>query len=303
MERPATCPVEVYLIMRECWNHDPAHRPTFSKLVGDLDKILRSGCQDYLEMSFPLPSDQIPPSLIGSSGETLVCGGVGGPRSSLPASSSPSSLPKPPFPRYPHCPSSAATTYSPIKYTQPSISYSFQSAPPLLPLHSYQNAPAMTTFMPAPPPYTANGLHSSEEEEEEDEGEEKEERETDFGVTYTPLMGSFESQHQQQQHTPPPPRSNPSYPYANHAAMVAAAPYLARRSGRFHEEEEGDDGLCRCREAEGLMPSFGQEEEEEEMAAAAGAGEEEGEDGCRLDDLTLDEYREQFAEHLQSSAL
>ena len=40
MDCPQNCPAEVYYIMRECWNADPANRPTFSKLIDDLDRIL-----------------------------------------------------------------------------------------------------------------------------------------------------------------------------------------------------------------------------------------------------------------------
>ena len=40
MECPQSCPAEVYYIMRECWAADPANRPTFSKLIDDLDRIL-----------------------------------------------------------------------------------------------------------------------------------------------------------------------------------------------------------------------------------------------------------------------
>ena len=40
MDCPQSCPAEVYYIMRECWAADPANRPTFSKLIDDLDRIL-----------------------------------------------------------------------------------------------------------------------------------------------------------------------------------------------------------------------------------------------------------------------
>ena len=40
MDRPPNCPDEVYYIMRQCWSADPANRPTFSKLIDDLDRIL-----------------------------------------------------------------------------------------------------------------------------------------------------------------------------------------------------------------------------------------------------------------------
>ena len=40
MDCPLNCPAEVYYIMRECWSADPANRPTFSKLIDDLDRIL-----------------------------------------------------------------------------------------------------------------------------------------------------------------------------------------------------------------------------------------------------------------------
>ena len=40
MECPQNCPAEVYYIMRECWGADPANRPTFPKLIDDIDRIL-----------------------------------------------------------------------------------------------------------------------------------------------------------------------------------------------------------------------------------------------------------------------
>jgi len=40
MEKPVSCSLEVYLLMRECWQYNPMERPTFNELVEDLDRIL-----------------------------------------------------------------------------------------------------------------------------------------------------------------------------------------------------------------------------------------------------------------------
>lgn len=68
MERPPNCSIDVYMIMRECWNAEPTHRPSFVELVEDFDRLLtlaREG--DYLDMGFPSP-----PVPSQSTGETLV---------------------------------------------------------------------------------------------------------------------------------------------------------------------------------------------------------------------------------------
>ena len=257
MERPQSCPVEVYLLMRECWNADPAHRPTFSRLVTELDAILTSECQDYLEMSFPLPPGhmELPPHspsstmVAGSSGETLVCGASAASAANHHpsfSSCSSSSLRNngEPFSRYPRYPgssaSSSSTCYSPIKYTQPSVSYSYQQQPPSL--HSYQNAPPqphpLTTFMPAPPPYTPEGL---------DEG---------GGVSYVPLMRTAPA-------AAAPAEGGPAvqvghYPYANRVG--AANPSYVNNSGLLlplrEEEAAGaaaDETQCSCGEVQSAL--------------------------------------------------
>ena len=43
MECPQECPREVYRIMRDCWEEGPANRPTFGKLVQDIDKTMLCG--------------------------------------------------------------------------------------------------------------------------------------------------------------------------------------------------------------------------------------------------------------------
>ena len=40
MPQPAQCPLEIYTIMRDCWNKDPELRPTFPALVDHLGRIL-----------------------------------------------------------------------------------------------------------------------------------------------------------------------------------------------------------------------------------------------------------------------
>ena len=43
MECPQECPREVYRIMRDCWEEAPANRPTFTKLVQDIDRTMLCG--------------------------------------------------------------------------------------------------------------------------------------------------------------------------------------------------------------------------------------------------------------------
>lgn len=55
MEKPQGCSLEVYVIMRECWNQSPYQRPTFTELVEDLDRILTFATdQEYLDLSIPV---------------------------------------------------------------------------------------------------------------------------------------------------------------------------------------------------------------------------------------------------------
>lgn len=54
MEKPSNCPLDIYLIMRECWRCQPTQRPTFKKLVEDLDCILTlSSTVEYVNLSMP----------------------------------------------------------------------------------------------------------------------------------------------------------------------------------------------------------------------------------------------------------
>lgn len=61
MEKPQNCSLEIYFIMRECWKDNPMHRPTFTELVEDLDRILTlTSDQEYLELNIPVL--ETPPS-------------------------------------------------------------------------------------------------------------------------------------------------------------------------------------------------------------------------------------------------
>ncbi len=40
MPQPTKCPLEVYTVMRDCWQEEPEVRPTFSVLVEHLGRIL-----------------------------------------------------------------------------------------------------------------------------------------------------------------------------------------------------------------------------------------------------------------------
>ena len=48
MDMPAKCPLEVYTIMRDCWNHDADDRPHFTTLVEQLAKILEKNSTTVL---------------------------------------------------------------------------------------------------------------------------------------------------------------------------------------------------------------------------------------------------------------
>ncbi|XP_051973463.1 fibroblast growth factor receptor 1-A-like [Xyrauchen texanus] len=55
MDRPSICTQELYLMMKDCWNAVPTHRPTFKQLVEDLDRTLSMiSNQEYLDLSVPL---------------------------------------------------------------------------------------------------------------------------------------------------------------------------------------------------------------------------------------------------------
>ena len=73
MERPQNCSVDVYMIMRECWNAEPKWRPTFADLVEDLDRVLinaRDGL-DYLDMAGSLAWSSTSAGL--NSGSMSIC--------------------------------------------------------------------------------------------------------------------------------------------------------------------------------------------------------------------------------------
>ena len=40
MPQPNKCPLEIYTIMRDCWQDEPEKRPTFSSVVEHLGRIL-----------------------------------------------------------------------------------------------------------------------------------------------------------------------------------------------------------------------------------------------------------------------
>ncbi|XP_052583722.1 fibroblast growth factor receptor 4 isoform X1 [Peromyscus californicus insignis] len=50
MDRPPTCPPELYGLMRECWHAAPSQRPTFKQLVEALDKVLLAVSEEYLDL-------------------------------------------------------------------------------------------------------------------------------------------------------------------------------------------------------------------------------------------------------------
>lgn len=51
MDKPPYCSLELYTIMRQCWQHHPAQRPSFSDLVQDLDRVLTFTASDVSSLS------------------------------------------------------------------------------------------------------------------------------------------------------------------------------------------------------------------------------------------------------------
>ncbi|XP_013788875.1 fibroblast growth factor receptor 2-like [Limulus polyphemus] len=63
MEKPENCSLELYMIMRNCWNAEPIERPTFSLLVKELDHMLTIFSEEnYLDLSASFSVLDTPPS-------------------------------------------------------------------------------------------------------------------------------------------------------------------------------------------------------------------------------------------------
>uniref|UniRef100_A0A673FG64 Fibroblast growth factor receptor n=1 Tax=Sinocyclocheilus rhinocerous TaxID=307959 RepID=A0A673FG64_9TELE len=60
MDKPSNCTHELYMKMRECWHAVPTQRPTFKQLVEELDRVLVSISDEYLDLSTPF--EQYSPS-------------------------------------------------------------------------------------------------------------------------------------------------------------------------------------------------------------------------------------------------
>ncbi|XP_028668720.2 fibroblast growth factor receptor 4 [Erpetoichthys calabaricus] len=60
MDKPSNCTHELYMLMTECWHAVPLQRPTFKRLVEELDRVLASVSDEYLDLSTPF--EQYSPS-------------------------------------------------------------------------------------------------------------------------------------------------------------------------------------------------------------------------------------------------
>lgn len=57
MAKPDHCPMNMYLLMRDCWMDDPDERPSFAEIAKLLDRILLESLErTYLELDFPIIS-------------------------------------------------------------------------------------------------------------------------------------------------------------------------------------------------------------------------------------------------------
>ncbi|KAG9353990.1 hypothetical protein JZ751_012114 [Albula glossodonta] len=73
MDRPASCPPELYMMMKDCWNAVPSQRPTFTQLVEDLDRTLAvTSNLEYLELA--APSEQYSPCVYDTQGSAYSSG-------------------------------------------------------------------------------------------------------------------------------------------------------------------------------------------------------------------------------------
>ncbi|XP_067945722.1 fibroblast growth factor receptor-like [Watersipora subatra] len=50
MEKPESCSILMYDMMKDCWQEEPSHRPTFSQLLQKLDSALTDS-SDYLPLT------------------------------------------------------------------------------------------------------------------------------------------------------------------------------------------------------------------------------------------------------------
>ncbi|KAM8707646.1 hypothetical protein ACLKA7_014732 [Drosophila subpalustris] len=66
MEKPSMCTINIYLVMRQCWNFESSARPTFAELVESFDGILQQYSSNpndaYLDLSMPML--ETPPSSV-----------------------------------------------------------------------------------------------------------------------------------------------------------------------------------------------------------------------------------------------
>ena len=249
MERPANCSLEVYTIMRRCWDNEAPNRPPFTELVDELDRHLtRAREGDYLDVEWS--------NKLNGNGETMFCSQM---RSNVDNDNettgktiicSPGSM-------------SGVWSSSP-RQSSPGIFYTQAVQPPtmLAPLPPDQIIPHPPQFgYPNQNCHTnltyQNGLLDN--------------------VTYTPLMGSYWNNNVYGTSTStfrpqPPVRSTPPlHPYVNHSASAALLQH---------------------------QKSYDLNSESSSMAASS-----DQETTLAMDDLTLDEYIDQYSEHLQSSSL
>lgn len=240
MECPANCPIDIYIIMRDCWNADPASRPTFARLTDDFDRILTYASRDYLDMGFPLES-----TVLSSSTETMVIGQSEGSGCSSHGSTSQSSCPglTARFPR-----SSSPIQYSSaagLGYYGPHIYGNLANN------QGYQNT---NTCTPRPPPsYTLTSTLPKSENE---------------SVHYTPLLASAMASEDE---------AEPQI-QTNQQPLILKDLYI-------NQAQSNPIQYCKP-----MKVDFEGPDRVDSYHTS-------------IDDMTLDEYHEQYGQHFESSAL
>ncbi|KAJ4434078.1 hypothetical protein ANN_16397 [Periplaneta americana] len=50
MEKPENCSIQLYRVMRSCWDEDPSERPSFKELTVNFEQMLEDGVE-YLDLN------------------------------------------------------------------------------------------------------------------------------------------------------------------------------------------------------------------------------------------------------------
>lgn len=52
LPKPAQCPIDIYQLMRECWDKDPYRRKQPQAIMRDINQLMYEGSSNYIKSSF-----------------------------------------------------------------------------------------------------------------------------------------------------------------------------------------------------------------------------------------------------------